>query len=809
MSDKTDQPVRTVLIIEDSPEDRVAYKRYLSRASDYCYVTLEADNAATGLALWREHRPDCVLLDHQLPDRDGLAVLSALTTECGEDACAIVMLTGTGDTQLAVEAMKAGAHDYLDKNRVTAEWLLRAVNNAIEKASLRRQLDEQREWLRVTLSSIGDAVIATDTAGRVTFLNPIAAALTGWTPEEAAGRPVTEIFHIVNEETRTSVESPVTRTINEGVVVGLANHTLLLSQDGREIPIDDSSAPIRDETGSLRGAVLVFRDITERKRAENQLRASEEFNRTVLESSPDCIKVLDLEGRLLTINAPGMCLMEIDDFAAFCGREWWTLWPEESRLLVQQALAAALAGGTGQFQAFRPTLKGTPKWWDVIVTSVRDANGRIARLVSTSRDVTERKAIEAELERLLVQEQKARAIAEAANRSKDEFLAVVTHELRSPLNSILGYTRIARTNAQDAAQVTRYCEIIERNAKVQQKLIEDLLDTARIVSGKLKIDVAPVDLRLVLEEALLVVRPAAEAKKIRLITQIGSDPQEVSGDAARLQQVAWNLLQNAIKFTPEGGRIELRLERDGQHIRLLVSDTGKGMEPEFLAAAFDRFSQQDMSSTRRYGGLGLGLALAKQLVELHGGRIEATSAGAGQGSTFTVTLPRLSTGALPQIRAVAESHDDSDVFPLDGLPRLEGVRVLIVDDQEEARLLVAKTLNEWGASVGMAASGQEAEALLAQAAFDVLVCDIAMPDVNGYEVLRRIRAFERQRGQHARPVSQGIPAIALTALSHPEERSQVLRAGFRMHVAKPVEPAELIMVIASLVEKRPENVLLD
>lgn len=679
MSDKTDQPVRTVLIIEDSPEDRVAYKRYFTRAADYHYSILEADNAAAGLALWQAHRPDCVLLDHQLPDRDGLAVLSALAAEGGEDACALVMLTGTGDTQLAVEAMKAGAHDYLDKNRVTAEWLLRAVNNAIEKASLRRQLDEQREWLRVTLSSIGDAVIATDTAGRVTFLNPIAAALTGWTPEEATGRPATEILQIVNEETRLAVESPVARTISEEVG-GQANHTLLLSKDGREIQIDDSSAPIRDEAGTLRGAVLVFRDITERKQ------------------------------------------------------------------------------------------------------------------------------IEAKRAELLRKESAARAVAEAANRSKDEFLAVVTHELRSPLNSILGYTRIARANAQDAAQVARYCEIIERNAKVQQKLIEDLLDTARIVSGKLKIEVAPVDLRLVLEEALLVVRPAAEAKKIRLVPRIGNETQEVSGDAARLQQVAWNLLQNAIKFTPEGGRVELQLEQDEQHIRLIVSDTGKGMEPEFLSAVFDRFSQQDMSSTRRYGGLGLGLALAKQLVELHGGRIEATSAGIGQGSTFTVTLPRLHTGALPQIRAIAESRDSSEAFPLDGLPRLEGVRVLIVDDQEEARLLVANTLNEWGAVVALAASGQEAEALLAQTAFDVLVCDIAMPDVNGYEVLRRIRAFERQ---HSKPVSRGIPAIALTALSHPEERSQALRAGFRMHVAKPVEPAELIMVIASLLEKRPEHPVLD
>jgi PAS domain S-box-containing protein len=425
------------------------------------------------------------------------------------------------------------------------------------------------------------------------------------------------------------------------------------------------------------------------------------------------------------------------------------------------------------------------------------ANGEFLGYIGSVIDITERKRVEAEREWLLAQERELRAKAEATTRSKDEFLMVVSHELRQPLNSILGYTRFVRAHPEEAAEVAHYAEIIERSAKIQQRLIEDLLDAARIISGKLKIEAAPTDLLLVLKEALSVVHPAAEARRIDLIARLDNDPQPVIGDAARLQQIIWNLLQNAIKFTPEGGRVELHLERDNKQARIIVTDTGKGIEPEFLPHVFDRFSQSDMSNTRRHGGLGLGLALARQFVELHGGTIEAASEGIGKGATFTVTLPLIAPQTIstqPQARAIAEICTGEEAISLEESPRLDGVRVLVVDDQEDARLLVAKTLSEWGAMVTMAASGQEAIDLMKDQTFDVLVCDINMPDEDGYEVLRRIRALEYQRGV---PLTQRIPAIALTAIARSEDRLRALSAGFQMHVAKPVELAELILVIAT------------
>jgi signal transduction histidine kinase/ActR/RegA family two-component response regulator len=422
-------------------------------------------------------------------------------------------------------------------------------------------------------------------------------------------------------------------------------------------------------------------------------------------------------------------------------------------------------------------------------------------LARQAADLIERKQVEAERERLLEQEQLLRQTAEAHNRAKDEFLSVVSHELRGPLNSILGYTRLTRANPHNAELVARYAEIIERNAKTQQQMTEDLLDTARIISGKLKLEPAPADLRLVLEDALTVVQLAAEAKQIELAASLGDEPVEIVGDAMRLQQVVWNLLQNAIKFTPAAGRVELRLERDDKQARIVVSDTGKGIEPEFLPHIFDRFSQSDMSQTRRHGGLGLGLALVKQLVELHGGTIEAASAGAG--ATFTVTLPLRAPQVAAQKppRAIAEVVSGPEAIPFADLPRLDGVRVLVVDDQEEARLLVAAALGQQGAAVTAVASGAEALALLDRTTFDALILDIAMPDEDGYTVLKKVRALEAERGAEA----DHIPVVALTAYGRSEDRLRALQAGFLMHVAKPVELPELVMVIASLTRNRQGN----
>jgi PAS domain S-box-containing protein len=467
------------------------------------------------------------------------------------------------------------------------------------------------------------------------------------------------------------------------------------------------------------------------------------------------------------------------------------------------AAVEATAQGKGDFRrelrAINPLTKET-FWVEIQGTLIRHKTPRVVGVVQ---NITGRKEIEARREQLLEQEQRAREVAEAGTRAKDEFLAVVSHELRNPLNAILGYTRLARKQAQNAATVVQYCDIIERNARMQQQLIEDLLDTARIISGKLKIEAAPTDLQEVMEQAIEVVRPAAAAKQIELLVNFHPEPQVLFGDAARLQQVIWNLLQNAIKFTPNGGRIEIWLEAERDHMQLFVRDNGAGIAPEFLPHLFDRFSQNDASRTRRQGGLGLGLALVKQLAELHGGSIQVASAGRGQGATFTLTLPRHAlespnTAAFP-VRAVAEGTNSQESISLTELPRLDGMHLLVVDDQEDARELVAETLREWGAQVTTATSGIEARTCLSVQTFDVLVCDIAMPEEDGFSVIAKHRAYEQERNLSP---ERRLPAVALTARTQPEDRWQTLTAGFQMHIAKPVEVAELIVVIHSLTRDR-------
>jgi signal transduction histidine kinase/FixJ family two-component response regulator len=419
------------------------------------------------------------------------------------------------------------------------------------------------------------------------------------------------------------------------------------------------------------------------------------------------------------------------------------------------------------------------------------------------RDITELKLAEAEREQL-AREQVARASAEVANRSKDEFLAMVSHELRSPLNAILGYSRMLRSGPVDRDAISKVTAVIERNAKAQLQIIEDLLDSARIITGKLRIELEPIDLVPALEAALDTVRPTAEAKGISLAANFGPSPEVTLGDSTRLQQVVWNLLSNGIKFTPEGGRVELRMESDANHIRIKVSDTGKGIDPEFLPFAFDPLRQADSSSARRYGGLGLGLSLVKHLVELHGGTITAASEGSGRGSTFTVTLPRrqLEFIAPPTPAVTPREVRTEGAIQLDQTLSLEGVSVLVVDDQEEARLVLTQTLSEYGAQVTAVSSGVDALAFLSDLPEgkrpDALILDVAMPGEDGYAVLKKVRGLEVERGGAA----GRIPAIALTACGRSKDRLRALQAGFDIYVAKPVEPAELAVVIASLMTRR-------
>ena len=394
---------------------------------------------------------------------------------------------------------------------------------------------------------------------------------------------------------------------------------------------------------------------------------------------------------------------------------------------------------------------------------------------------------------LLMREQIIRAEAEGANRAKDEFLSILSHELRTPLNAILGWSAMLRQRTLSEDKVLRALETIERNAKSQAQLIEDILDISRIITGKLRLQVRPVNLVPVIESAIESVRLAAEAKSIRLQSRIDSEAGPLLGDAARLQQVVWNLLSNALKFTPKDGRVEIRLERVNSHAEITVSDTGLGISSDFLPFVFDRFRQHDSTTTRSHGGLGLGLAIVRQLVELHGGTVTVVSPGIGQGTTFTVTLPAM---IIPQ--------PPSDPEPLNSIvetkprveasPTLEGLQILVVDDEADALELLSTILQNNGAEVIAVASVKQALTIIETATDrspDVLVSDIGMPDEDGYSLISKLRQLEAQRGGK-------LPAIALTAYAASDDRRQALLAGFQMHLTKPVDAAELVAVVARL-----------
>jgi PAS domain S-box-containing protein len=424
--------------------------------------------------------------------------------------------------------------------------------------------------------------------------------------------------------------------------------------------------------------------------------------------------------------------------------------------------------------------------------------GRVIGTLTIIEDVTERVAREAELQsqieartRLLASEKLARSEAERANRLKDEFLATISHELRNPLNAIMGWAHMMRVGKLTPANLDRAVETIYRNAKSQAQLVADLLDVSRIVSGKLRLDVRAVDLIAIVNAAIDSVRPAVEAKGIQLQTILDAEAGPISGDADRLQQIVWNLLTNAVKFTPKGGRIQVKVQRTDSYAEIVVTDSGVGISKEFLPYVFDRFRQADASTTRIHGGLGLGLSIVRQLVDLHGGSVNVHSEGEGHGTTFTITLPFLGVVSDQKGAEPPQPVQGDDVIPFDGLPSLQGIKVLVVDDEPDTRELICEVLKECGSEVITCCSAAEALEALEAHKPDILVSDLGMPDEDGYSLISKIRALPGEHGGQ-------IPAAALTAYARAEDRMRVLRSGFQFHLPKPVDSAELITVVASL-----------
>ncbi|HEU0175270.1 MAG TPA: PAS domain S-box protein [Blastocatellia bacterium] len=659
-------------------------------------------------------------------------------------------------------------------------------------------------WFRAIFenAAIGIARVAPD--GRWLDVNQRLCDIVGYTREELMTKTFSDITHPDDLESDWNQA----RRLLAGEIENYSMEKRYYRKDGSIVWVSLTVSVTRKADGSPDYFVSVVEDISARKQAEEKLREREErlslaswisrlgvfewdeqADRAVWENE----RMYEIFGHTRADGALGKARLieryvHPDDAATF-----------------EQALADGMKSGRPFHAFFRIRRKdGALRWLELAGNFELARDGAPMRMIGVLADITERKRAEAREREQLAQAQAARAAAEAANRSKDEFLAMVSHELRSPLNAILGYTRMLRSGLVDRDAINNVTAIVDRNAKAQLQIIEDLLDSACIITGKLRIETCPVNLALVLEAALDTVRAAAEAKGVMLVADFGPGPEEVAGDSARLQQVVWNLLSNGIKFTPEGGRVELRMESDANHISIRVSDTGKGIEPDFLPFIFDPFRQADSSSTRRYGGLGLGLSLVKNLVESHGGTITAASEGAGRGATFTVTLPRRQPDFIepPAIAAPPREARTEDSIQVDQELSLEGMSVLVVDDQEDARELLNQALSQYGAKVTTASSGVEALAFLSNPPEgkrpDALILDIVMPDEDGYTVLKKVRALEASQGVSA----DRIPAIALTVYGRGVDRLRALQAGFQMHVAKPVAPAELAVIIASLATRR-------
>ena len=514
---------RTALIVDDNPEDREMYRRYLLRDQEYQYTIVTAGLGQEGLALSQQYQPDIVLLDYQMPDLNGLEFLAQLKAQT-QHVLPVIMVTGRGGEAIAVQSIKLGALDYVVKEQITPENLCLTVNGAIEVARLKIQLQQQLE-----------------------------------------------------------------------------------------------------------------------------------------------------------------------------------------------------------------------------------------------------------------SEQAARAEAEKANRVKDEFLAVLSHELRSPLNPILGWAKLLQNGKLDEAKTTYALSTIERNANLQAELIEDLLDVSRILQGKLNLNLRPVNLAATIRAAIETVQMVAEAKSIEIETNLADEIGQVLGDATRLQQVIWNLLSNAIKFTPQGGRVTVQVESVGDQAQITVVDRGKGISADFLPYVFEHFRQADVSTTRRFGGLGLGLAIVRQIIELHGGTVRAESRGEGLGATFTVSLPLIPTQSAVKLDTNLSTRS----------PNLRGVRVLVVDDEADSQELIAFVLDQAGASVITATTAGEAFAAFTQSQADILLSDIRMPEMDGYMLVQQIRALPPEQGGQ-------IPAIALTAYAGEVDQQQALSSGFQIHLSKPIDPEQLVNAISAL-----------
>jgi len=650
------------------------------------------------------------------------------------------------------------------------------IVGAVDVESLRRRLDVAEDRLRAVVDSSVIGVVVGDLDGTVREANDAFLWMVGYSREDLdAGR--------LNWITLTP---PKYRPLDAGALGRLQRRRSYapfekeyLRRDGSHVPVLIIGMALLGDAGDQ--CIALALPLIERQTTAEVLRASEARLAGIIASATDAIVTIDAERRIVVFNAAAERMFRCSAAEAL-GQKIDRFVPE--RFQAGQAEHIRFTERGAQVRHGGPS--GTLVWRrsdgeefsiEVSITQAETLGQTLHTIVL--RDITERA-------HLLEREQVARAEAEEANRAKDEFLATLSHELRTPLSTMLIWAELLRRRALDEPTTARALETLERNTRVMTQLIDDLLDVSRIVTGKLRLDIGLVDLASVVRAAVDAVRPAAEAKRVGVECALDAEVGAISGDAARLQQVVWNLLSNAIKFTPKGGCVRVRLDAEAARARITVDDTGTGITAGFLPHIFERFRQADSTTTRVHGGLGIGLGIVRQLVELHGGRVRAESPGEGRGSTFTVTLPLATAGHECEPQPIADAK-------LDPPPTLAGLRVLLVDDQVGAREAVTAVLEQCGARVAVAASSAEALEALARFRPDVLLSDVGMPEEDGYALIRKVRALPSEDGGR-------VPAAALTAYARVEDRRRALLAGYQAHVPKPVAPAELVAVITHLAQ---------
>jgi PAS domain S-box-containing protein len=662
------------------------------------------------------------------------------------------------------------------------------------------ELRQNEDRFKLLVESVRDyAIFMLDPDGVVLTWNPGAERFKGYRADEIIGQHFSRFY------------------LPEALECGLPAYELEVAKDtgvfedeGWRVRKDGSLfwanvviTAVRNPQGELLGFAKVTRDLTQRRAHEEELRRSEERFRLLVEGVAEyAIFMLDPNGRVSTWNV-GAERIKGYRASEIIGQHFSIFYPndvKESGWPDHELQVAAEKGGFVD-NGWRLRKNGTRFWANVTITALRDDTGHLVGYAKLTRDMTEAKRVEAieianqQREEMLDAERSARIAAQRAIRLKDEFLATLSHELRTPLSAILGWTQVLLRgeSLKEPDTQKRAIDVIERNARAQVRLIDDLLDMSRIMAGKIRLDLNQVSFASVVEAAVDSAMPSAEAKGIRLKSILGASGDIVSADAARLQQVVWNLLTNAIKFTPKGGQIQVLLQRVNSHLELSVSDTGIGIPASYLPHVFDRFSQKDSSTTRAFGGLGLGLAICKQLVELHAGSIRVASQGEGLGATFSVQLPlsivQVEEGSSTRIHPTTEIASGEIV----SLPRLDDVQVFVVDDEPDARDLIRTVLEDQGAKVTSFGSAEDALAALKTEKPTVLICDIGMPKMDGYQLIRSLRANESR--------SERIPAVALTAFARAEDRKRSLVAGYRLHLAKPFDVGEMILVVADLAGK--------